>query len=169
MLRVILEPLIGDVPLVGAVTLFFIRRPVRLFTFALHCYEKARVYSYVITFSCIVCFICVETGHQLDRTYKPAGYPRTEVSVQMIYEMMCGPPVGWSTLIRCVCLVFALGVFLMRSVCLTSRGVFSMYKGLRLHCLELMHMFQRMYYLFSHFNCHTFKRISLLRKTDSSA
>lgn len=27
-LRVILEPLIGDVPLVGAVTMFFIRRPV---------------------------------------------------------------------------------------------------------------------------------------------
>lgn len=28
MMRVILEPLIGDVPIVGAVTMFFIRRPV---------------------------------------------------------------------------------------------------------------------------------------------
>lgn len=28
MLRVILEPLIGDVPIVGALTMFFIRRPV---------------------------------------------------------------------------------------------------------------------------------------------
>ena len=28
-MRVILEPLIGDVPIVGAVTMFFIRRPVR--------------------------------------------------------------------------------------------------------------------------------------------
>lgn len=28
MLRVILEPLIGDAPLVGGVTIFFIRRPV---------------------------------------------------------------------------------------------------------------------------------------------
>jgi len=27
-LRVILEPLIGDIPLVGAITMFFIRRPV---------------------------------------------------------------------------------------------------------------------------------------------
>lgn len=27
-MRVILEPLIGDVPIVGAVTMFFIRRPV---------------------------------------------------------------------------------------------------------------------------------------------
>lgn len=31
MMRVILEPLIGDVPIVGAVTMFFIRRPVGLF------------------------------------------------------------------------------------------------------------------------------------------
>lgn len=29
MMRVILEPLIGDVPIVGAVTMFFIKRPVR--------------------------------------------------------------------------------------------------------------------------------------------
>lgn len=29
-MRVILEPLIGDVPIVGAVTMFFIKRPVRL-------------------------------------------------------------------------------------------------------------------------------------------
>lgn len=29
MMRVILEPLIGDVPIVGAVTMFFIQRPVR--------------------------------------------------------------------------------------------------------------------------------------------
>lgn len=28
MMRVILEPLIGDVPIVGAVTMFFIQRPV---------------------------------------------------------------------------------------------------------------------------------------------
>ncbi|TRZ05129.1 hypothetical protein HGM15179_021978, partial [Zosterops borbonicus] len=28
MLRVILEPLLGDVPIVGALSLFFIRRPV---------------------------------------------------------------------------------------------------------------------------------------------
>lgn len=28
MMRVILEPLIGDVPIVGAVTMFFIKRPV---------------------------------------------------------------------------------------------------------------------------------------------
>lgn len=28
-LRVILEPLIGDLPIVGAVSMFFIRRPVR--------------------------------------------------------------------------------------------------------------------------------------------
>lgn len=28
MLRIILEPLLGDVPIVGAVTMFFIRRPV---------------------------------------------------------------------------------------------------------------------------------------------
>lgn len=32
-LRVILEPLIGDVPLVGAITMFFIRRPVSLAMF----------------------------------------------------------------------------------------------------------------------------------------
>lgn len=30
MMRVILEPLIGDVPIVGAVTMFFIQRPVSL-------------------------------------------------------------------------------------------------------------------------------------------
>lgn len=30
-MRVILEPLIGDVPIVGAVTMFFIRRPVGSF------------------------------------------------------------------------------------------------------------------------------------------
>lgn len=29
MMRVILEPLIGDVPIVGAVSMFFIQRPVR--------------------------------------------------------------------------------------------------------------------------------------------
>lgn len=29
MMRVILEPLIGDVPIVGAVSMFFIKRPVR--------------------------------------------------------------------------------------------------------------------------------------------
>lgn len=28
MLRIILEPLLGDVPIVGALTMFFIRRPV---------------------------------------------------------------------------------------------------------------------------------------------
>lgn len=31
MMRVILEPLIGDVPIVGAVTMFFIQRPVSSF------------------------------------------------------------------------------------------------------------------------------------------
>lgn len=37
MLRVILEPLIGNIPLVGAVTMFFIRRPVSVFCLmALH-------------------------------------------------------------------------------------------------------------------------------------
>lgn len=34
MLRVILEPLIGQAPLVGGVTLFFIRRPVSVQTFS---------------------------------------------------------------------------------------------------------------------------------------
>lgn len=29
MMRVILEPLIGDVPIAGAVSMFFIKRPVR--------------------------------------------------------------------------------------------------------------------------------------------
>lgn len=37
MMRVILEPLIGDVPIVGAVTMFFIKRPVRLLALTLTC------------------------------------------------------------------------------------------------------------------------------------
>lgn len=37
MMRVILEPLIGDVPIVGAVTMFFIKRPVRLLTLTPSC------------------------------------------------------------------------------------------------------------------------------------
>lgn len=37
MMRVILEPLIGDVPIVGAVSMFFIKRPVRLFTLTSVC------------------------------------------------------------------------------------------------------------------------------------
>lgn len=36
-MRVILEPLIGDVPIVGAVSMFFIKRPVRLFTLTSVC------------------------------------------------------------------------------------------------------------------------------------
>lgn len=36
MMRVILEPLIGDVPIVGAVSMFFIRRPVGQFIFTIH-------------------------------------------------------------------------------------------------------------------------------------
>lgn len=36
MMRVILEPLIGDVPIVGAVTMFFISRPVRPVSFSPH-------------------------------------------------------------------------------------------------------------------------------------
>lgn len=37
MMRVILEPLIGDVPIVGAVTMFFIKRPVRLLALTSTC------------------------------------------------------------------------------------------------------------------------------------
>lgn len=37
MMRVILEPLIGDVPIVGAVSMFFIKRPVRPHTLTSIC------------------------------------------------------------------------------------------------------------------------------------
>lgn len=79
MLRVILEPLIGNIPLVGAVTMFFIRRPVSVFLFnGFALCSNARPFTYSCLF---VCIICVETGHQLDRTYQPLGYPWIEVSL----------------------------------------------------------------------------------------
>lgn len=79
MLRVILEPLIGNIPLVGAVTMFFIRRPVSVFLFnGFALCSNARTFTYSCLF---VCIICVETGHQLDRTYQPLGYPWIEVSL----------------------------------------------------------------------------------------
>lgn len=37
MMRVILEPLIGDVPIAGAVSMFFIKRPVRPSAFTSAC------------------------------------------------------------------------------------------------------------------------------------
>jgi len=43
MMRVILEPLIGDVPIVGAVTMFFIQRPVSVSKHILHHYKEAFV------------------------------------------------------------------------------------------------------------------------------
>lgn len=49
MLRVILEPLIGDAPLVGGVTFFFIRRPVSAY----------RYYFNQVTCQCIHIYVCV--------------------------------------------------------------------------------------------------------------
>lgn len=66
---------------------------------------KVSIYLYAYTFNCIVFFIFVETGHQLDWPYEPAGYPRTEVSIQMIYDIICRSLAGWSTLTCGVCLV----------------------------------------------------------------
>lgn len=39
MLRVILEPLIGDAPLVGGITFFFIRRPVSAYRHFIYCHQ----------------------------------------------------------------------------------------------------------------------------------
>lgn len=62
-LRVILEPLIGTLPLVGAVTMFFIRKPVS--AAAVHVSLPVRRARLLCALT-ILCF--PEAGHQLDRT-----------------------------------------------------------------------------------------------------
>lgn len=79
MMRVILEPLIGDVPIVGAVTMFFIKRPVcpsnSHLCPSLHSH---RYYTSQYSRLCLLCYwflwhpdhfasLFPETGHQLDR------------------------------------------------------------------------------------------------------
>lgn len=67
-LRVILEPLIGDLPLIGAITMFFIRRPVSDITQAQRCQDTFQFLRVVVTLYCTFLDRMVETGHQLDWT-----------------------------------------------------------------------------------------------------
>lgn len=57
MMRVILEPLIGDVPIVGAVTMFFIRRPVGSSIY-IHLYLPFCCCLLTLIFVPIMCFNC---------------------------------------------------------------------------------------------------------------
>lgn len=56
MLRVILEPLIGDAPLVGGITFFFIRRPVSAY---IYYWIKLLAYVYMYMRVCIIIIIVV--------------------------------------------------------------------------------------------------------------
>lgn len=84
----ILEPLIGDVPLVGAITMFFIRRPVsvapqvnRVIVFQ---FCTALLYVYRSIHMSLLLSV-IETGHQLDWADQPVRYPWAEVSYMEIY------------------------------------------------------------------------------------
>lgn len=108
-LRVILEPLIGNIPIVGAVSMFFIRRPVResvggwgmgkqrkqdregecrqLWGMEEGIDKKAEFWQLLagcddvtICSVLIPCSFLPDPGYQLDRDDQPAGYPRTQVS-----------------------------------------------------------------------------------------
>lgn len=78
MMRVILEPLIGDVPIAGAVSMFFIKRPVRPSALtSAHPYIPINIPHpnigtlafHAIDFSCFLNILPLSfpaTGHQLD-------------------------------------------------------------------------------------------------------
>lgn len=66
MMRVILEPLIGDVPIVGAVTMFFIQRPVGSSIYVHHYLSFSHCLSTPIpvTIMCLGC--CLVFVHAID-------------------------------------------------------------------------------------------------------
>lgn len=82
MLRIILEPLLGDVPIVGALTMFFIRRPVSALPPskgpAAPTSPKKDAAGVQAPPSDPI--PPPDLGHQLDRDDQPAGHPGAQVS-----------------------------------------------------------------------------------------
>lgn len=108
-LRVILEPLMGDLPIVGAVSMFFIRRPVRrdveegqgredwdgeggqLWGMEEGTDKKTDFGQLLGGSDCAsTCSFLPDPRYQLDRDDQPVGYPGTQVSRTDWAPAKCG-------------------------------------------------------------------------------
>lgn len=83
-MRVILEPLIGDAPLVGGITFFFIRRPVsasiHFNPHQLRSVIKNKIGFNIHVYSLI--FFFLDPSNQLDWCNQPFGQPCLQVNPQ---------------------------------------------------------------------------------------
>lgn len=93
MLRVILEPLIGDAPLVGGVTFFFLRRPAS----AHRRFHDLTVTNQTVQWATFNTFFFLDPRNQLDRSNQPFGHPCLQVSFHRKKPLPVSVFSYWST------------------------------------------------------------------------